>query len=119
LHVVTNYYIYKYKSQSKAIELGLPDTPGLSNEIYNDVSNGRMAIVKHLANLNDFKVLQMGWIFDINFPRTFQIIAKRKYLEKIHFSLNNFDKADEILNVTRLFLERNLSDARSTDAIWQ
>ena len=73
----------------------------------------------HGSGLNDFKVLQMGWIFDIHFPRTFQIILKRRYLEKIHSSINNSDKADEILNITRLCLERKLRYARSTDAIWQ
>ena len=106
--VVTNYYTYKYRNQGKIIQIGLPDTPGISDEVYNDVINSRIARVENCNNLNDFKILQMGWIFDIYFPRSFQIIAKRKYLEKIHSSITASEKADHVLKITKQYLEGNL-----------
>ena len=119
LHVVTNYYTYNCTTLKKVIEMDLPDTSGISPGILNDLLKYRIAHVEHLTNLNDFKALQMGWIFDVNFPRSFQIIAKRRYLEKIHASISDHDNADRILTVTKRHLERKLNDAGSFDPLRQ
>jgi hypothetical protein len=111
LHVVTDYYTHKNSSQRKAIELGLPDTPGISQEVVEDIAGQRIVQVNHVKSLNDFKVLQMGWIFDVNFPHTFHTIAKRKYLEKIHFSIKGQKQADDIFDITKCFLEKKLSQS--------
>jgi hypothetical protein len=44
---------------------------------------GKSVKVESLKTLNDFKLLQMGWVYDINFPRTFQLIRERGYLKMI------------------------------------
>lgn len=81
--VVTDYYHQKNGRRNGAIELDLPDTPGFSEEVYQDLMNGRIVDVNHVKNLNDFKLLQIGWIFDINFDITMQTIKSRRYLELI------------------------------------
>jgi hypothetical protein len=111
LHVVTDYYTHKNSSQGNAIELGLPDTPGISQKVIDDIASQKIVHFEHMNNLNDFKVLQMGWIFDINFPHTFHTIAERKYLEKIHLSLKGENQADGIFNITKGFLEKKLGES--------
>ena len=81
--VVTDYYQQKNGRRNGAIELDLPDTPGFSEEVYQDLMNRRIVDIKHVKNLNDFKLLQIGWIFDINFDITMQTIKSRRYLEMI------------------------------------
>jgi hypothetical protein len=34
-----------------------------------------------LRTLNDFKRLQIGWIYDVNFPRTIEVVRDNRYLE--------------------------------------
>ena len=58
--VVTDYYSRNNGEKNGAIELGLPDTPGFSGEVYQDLMKKRIVDIKHLKNLNDFKLLQMG-----------------------------------------------------------
>jgi len=36
-----------------------------------------------LKTFNDMKLLQLGWIFDINFTPTFRYIRQRRIIEKI------------------------------------
>jgi hypothetical protein len=110
LHVVTDYYTGKNSSQGNAIELGLPDTPGISRKVIDDIASEKIVHFEHMKNLNDFKVLQMGWIFDVNFPHTFHTIAERKYLEKIHSSIKGENQADDIFGIAKCFLERKLSE---------
>ena len=45
--------------------------------------NMRIVDIKNIKNLNDFKLLQMGWVFDVNFNSTFHIIQSRRYIEMI------------------------------------
>jgi len=104
--VVTDYYNRGNGKRNGAIELGLPDTAGFSDEVYQDLMNKRIVDIKHLQNLNDFKLLQMGWVFDINFEPTFRYIQSRRYVEKIGEVLPKSDKIQKIIDVIQLYLHK-------------
>jgi hypothetical protein len=69
---------------------------------------GRFEQLTDLRTLQDFKLLQIGWIYDVNFPKTFQIVWEKKYLETIREALPKesfcISKAFER---ARAYLERN------------
>ena len=95
--VVTEYYQEADKMRNPAIELDLPDTHSISDSVYMDLVNGRLAQMADLKTLSDFKLLQIGWIYDVNFPRTFQIVRDNEYLKKIYNSLTgNSTQVSEI-----------------------
>lgn len=81
--VVTEYYQVAHESPNETIQLDLPDTPEISESVMEDVRSRHVVLKEHLRTLNDFKLLQMGWIYDIHFRRTFEIIRERGYLESI------------------------------------
>jgi putative nucleotidyltransferase with HDIG domain len=97
--VVTDYYNRKNSKKNGAIELGLPDSPGFSEEVLRDLKNKKIVDIKHVRNLNDFKLLQIGWIFDINFEPTLRCIKKRRYLEMIHGVLPKSQEMDSIFTI--------------------
>ncbi len=103
--VVTDYYSQKSGKRNTAIELDLPDTFGFSDEVYQDLINRRIVDIKHVKNLNDFKLLQIGWIFDINFEPTLHSIRSRHYLEMIRDVLPETDKIQEIFDVTQRHID--------------
>ncbi|MFO7889923.1 MAG: HD domain-containing protein [bacterium] len=106
--VVTDYYHRKDGSRNGAIELGLPDTPGISDKVYQDLMHKKIVDAHHINNLNDFKLLQIGWIFDINFTPTFQCIKKRCYLEMIRKVLPKSDKVQNIFDLIQQYLTDQL-----------
>jgi len=81
--VVTDYYQIAHEELNETIQLDLPDLPGISDSVYNDLQNKQVVSKDHLHNLNDFKLLQMGWIYDMHFKRTFEIVRERHYLDLI------------------------------------
>ncbi len=107
-HVVTNYYRQTNTKRNNGIELDLPDTPELSIKILDDLLAGRIAKTADMRTLNDFKALQMSWIFDVNFPYTFEVIQERKYLEKIRDAITDKKRAEALYALTRSYLERYL-----------
>jgi len=85
--VVTEYYRNSTDSRNQAVELDLPDTDDISDSIYEALMAGRSARMSDLRVLNDFKLLQIGWVFDLNFPRSFEMVREKGYLEAIRDAL--------------------------------
>lgn len=86
--VVTGYY---RGNDSEAISamLGLPDNDTISEKIGEEILGGRIPRMENLASCNDLKLMQMSWIYDINFPVTLRMIQERGYLEMLFRSLPN------------------------------
>ncbi len=103
--VVTDHYTQKSGSRNGTIELDLPDTPEISETVCEDLMSGRLVRVGCLRTLNDFKLLQMGWIFDVNFPRTFRLVRERAYLKIIRDNLPASAKVSEIFSKVQSYLE--------------
>jgi hypothetical protein len=87
LRVVTDYYQTAGNARKRSLELGLRDDNRVSDNVYDALMNGRVARMKDLGTLNDFKLLQIGWVYDLNFPRAFQLVLERDYLPKIRRAL--------------------------------
>lgn len=103
--VITDYYTDKNAVKNENIHLGLPDIPEISEEVCEDLLEGRFVKTVNLKSLNDFKLLQMDWIYDINFQHSFQLVKKRRYLKKIYNVLPHnktinriYAKIEEYLN---------------------
>jgi hypothetical protein len=101
LNVVTEYYHGKGGGENGAIVLNLPDTPGISEEVYGNLMKKGIVDLKHVKNLNDFKLLQAGWILDINFQPARDIIGQRRYIEMIREVLPASKEIDEIFNILK------------------
>jgi hypothetical protein len=97
LRVVTDHY-HGIRS-ADAIDIGLPNTPEISGTLLGDVTAGRIARVEHMRTLNDFKLLQIGWVFDLNFPKSFDIICKRRYIQKLGTVLPETDDVRQAVAV--------------------
>jgi putative nucleotidyltransferase with HDIG domain len=99
--VVTDYYHRTDKQKNGAIELDLPDTPGFSDKVLQDLMHKRIVQFNHMRNLNDFKLLQIGWVFDIYFQPTLKILCERHYLERIREVLPASEKINEVFKVVQ------------------
>jgi len=98
LKVVTDYYHQNDGKRNGAIGLDLPDAPEISEEVYQDLMNNKIVDMSQVKNLNDFKLLQVSWIFDINFDITIQTIKSRGYLEMLKEALPKSEKVEMIFN---------------------
>jgi len=110
-HVVTAYYRSPQDQESHAIELDLPDQPHISETVYEALMNGRLVRMADLKTLDDFKLLQMGWIYDVNFPRTFQIVRAKGYLEQIRDALTCISsRSSDLYHRARSFLDHRCTE---------
>ncbi len=107
--LVIKYYNAEPGQKNHAISVGLSDTPGITREVYAAVLSGRIVQSKHLRNLNDFKVFQMGWVYDVNFVPTLRTVRRRKYLEKLRAALPDVPEADHVYHAVASALESRIT----------
>ena len=84
LYVVMKYY-EEYQNSPKKFKLGmeLPDEPGYSVHLIDDLLCGRCVDNRQLRILNDLKLSLLGWVYDVNFTPTLKRIKQCGYLEKL------------------------------------
>jgi len=106
--IVTDYYHRNDGKRNYAIELDLPDTPEISEAVYQEIMGNRIVTFDHVKTLNDFKLLQVSWLFDINFYPAFQAVQSRRYIEMIKDVLPKTENTLAIFNVIQHYVNRYL-----------
>jgi hypothetical protein len=66
-----------------AAALGLPDTPDYSPSILAALRRKELAQYSSLKTMNDFRILQLAWIFDLNFDASLRMVDERRYLDRM------------------------------------
>jgi hypothetical protein len=92
------------------VDLGLPNLPEVSDEVVQDLLDCRMVHHAKLRTVNDFRLLQMAWVFDLNFDRTVALWDRAGYLETIRDFLPKTDGATAAYQATRRELDRRLGN---------
>lgn len=109
--VVTDYYRQKAAGvNNEGLELDLADTPGISPEVYKNIINGKTILFDSLKNLNDFKLLQVGWVYDINFLPTLRRLKERGYLKMLQSFLPDSEEVRDIFTAVFHHIDSRLKE---------
>jgi len=106
--VFIDYYKVRDKQVNAAVEIGLPDDPAFSPSVIAALNNGCFARIQDLKTLNDFKLLQISWVFDLNFIPSFRAVKERKYIEKIEATLPHSKEITAAVKHAHDYMERRL-----------
>ena len=96
--VVTDYYQLPKTKRNQTIELNLDNSDKITDTILDAALSGRDINYQDAIYLNDFKLLQAGWIFNINFSPTLSLIKERGYLNILRSVLPDNRKIDQLFN---------------------
>ncbi|OGW25877.1 MAG: HD family phosphohydrolase [Nitrospirae bacterium GWC2_42_7] len=107
--VFTEYFETKEEDRPSAVSLGLPDLPEYSKEIISCLFEKKLATLSSLKSLNDFKLMQLSWIFDLNFRTSFRLLLERDYINKIFATLPKTDEIVKVLHILKDFSATRLT----------
>lgn len=89
------------EERASAASLGFPDRPEVTPECLATLAAGRIVPLDRVRTLNDFKLLQISWVFDLNFPTSFRLLAERGYIRSLAATIRcNRDLGPLITQVT-------------------
>ncbi len=111
--VFLEYYALPEDERASAVGLGFPDYPTCSPKILTAITRGEMINLVDVKTLNDFKLLQLSWIFDLNFGPTRRLFRERGYLKAFAATLPKEAAVRSALAILESYLERTV-DAESS-----
>lgn len=102
--VFAEYYEKDDAERESAAGLGLPDMPEHTDAIVACLAEKRLATVSALRTLNDFRIMQLTWVYDLNFPASFRLAIEQSYIERIIASLPETDQLAGAVFALRQYL---------------
>ena len=106
--VTSRHYSGNGKVGGGTIELGLPDTPGVSSFVASAVANREFVRYETCTSVNDFKLLQLSWVYDINFTESLQLLKKRGYIDVLMDTLQAGRQVEVIKSTIREWIEKKV-----------
>lgn len=101
LDVVTRRYLSEENDHDSYVILYLADDGKISPGLLEDLFQRRVADGSKVKRLNDLKLLQISWIFDLNFDVSIQKTIEKGYMEKIFSTM----PASDDLNHAKTFID--------------
>lgn len=69
------------KKIGNAAVLGLSDIPDYDADLLNFIYEGQIIPLSRVSSKNEFKLMQISWVFDLNFIWSFKVFKDRNYIE--------------------------------------
>lgn len=85
--VFLEYYRQPEEQRASAAGLGFPDNPEITGDCLDALAQGQVVRLDQAKVLNDFKLLQISWVYDLNFNTTRRLVLERCYLPQLAATL--------------------------------
>ena len=103
--VFLHHYARQDEEPNSTIILGLPNKQACSPAVLDALREHRMADLKDMTTLNDFKLLQISWVFDLNFSPTCRAVYERQYVERIAATLPQTKEICEVVAMVQGYVK--------------
>lgn len=105
LESLTNQYSYSQEEVNHTMSWDLPRGKGVSEEVAIVAKSGKAVAKEYLKTMDDIKIMQLSWVFDLNFKASFRILSNGRYVDKIYGSLPKRDVVIDIYRHVRIYVE--------------
>lgn len=109
--VFDEYYESSVSERASVAIHGLPDTPEYSAKILSGIFEEKAASLKDIKTLNDFKLMQLSWIYDLNFKTSYGLLLERNYIKKITAKLPKTDEIKRAATSLQVFVSKKFRGA--------
>jgi hypothetical protein len=103
--VLIEYLALPENERPSAVRWGLPETGRCSDGALAEVIAGRLLHRDLVLTADDFTLLLLSWVFDLNLPCSFHLLAERGYLETLIEQLPDQERCRQVAAVIRGFVQ--------------
>lgn len=107
--VFLDYYENPAGDKPSAVALGLPEDQGCSAEVISLLYEKKIISLAVVKTLDDFKILQLSWIFDLNFKPSYELLAERQYIGRIIAHLPRTEEIHDVSSLLQQFVKEKLA----------
>lgn len=106
--VLIDYYSKKNGTVNHTLTWELQKGIAVSPAVAKEILSGKMVSKKNIVSEIDVKIMQLSWVYDLNFRPSFESLMKNRYLESIYYSLPKNDLVIEIYRKIKVFAENKI-----------
>lgn len=99
---------YHNKTANRVLVQGVTNQPEISENVFEKLSSGKVISYGELRTMEDLKLMQLAWVYDINYKRSLEIIKEQEYLKSIYNTMVPSDKAAKFYRKINKYLENIL-----------
>ncbi len=78
--VFLEYFTTPEQERASATMLGLPESPGVTRVCLEQLSAGSIVRLETVKCINDFKLLLVSWVYDLNFSSSYRLVQQNDFL---------------------------------------
>ncbi len=108
------HYTETEREQNRTIDLNLPKGDTVHPGIIESLTNRENVKSEHVSNRTELKLLQLSWVYDLNFPWSFQVIQKRQFLNDIASTLPQLPELEPIIQQILAYVAQEAQDAKES-----
>lgn len=112
--LVENYRLLAYEPDRFTWELEFPDEPECSAEILEALESGQLIYYSQIKTVNDAKLLQIGWVYDVYFDYCLKQIYDRGYLQAIIDLLPKNKEVTQAVNCVLSYVKNRIQSSRGS-----
>lgn len=103
--VMVDHYCGKRSEKDSYISLGMEDGPDVSAAALEAIQHHSIVKISMVRTLNDLKLMQMSWVFDLNFPESIAKVMRRGYIDAIASTLPASRDMDGVARFINNYME--------------
>lgn len=81
--IALDYYVNPEPLRHDTVQVGIPDGEMVTPGVVESVIRREFVPYDNIRTVTDFKMIQAGWVFDLNFPYSFRCCLQRGYIADI------------------------------------
>lgn len=90
-----------------AVTLGFPDLPEVTPACVNALAAGRVIRLEDIRVLNDFKLLQISWVYDLNFRSSYRLLQQRGHIAALAATIPLDESAEQAVALAVATIDRH------------
>ncbi len=105
LKVLSEYYSTRNVNANHTLTWDLPKGSSVSKAVSKEVLDGKLVSKKNVVSEIDVKIMQMSWVYDLNYRSSFEKLLKKRFIETIYNTLPKNDLVIEIYRKVKVYSE--------------
>ena len=85
-----------------------PDHYSIPDTILKCIREGQIVLLQYAKSMNDFRLLRLSWLVDINFPASLSILEEWGYIQKILARMPYFPEKEEISGIFHSYCQNRI-----------
>ncbi|MDA3930350.1 MAG: HD domain-containing protein [Prolixibacteraceae bacterium] len=108
LDLTINEYSNQNKTKNKSFSLDLDISSAVSKQIAKSLNAEKLPSKKDMKTVTDFKLVQLSFVYDLNFKKSYEIINKKSVLKQLFETLPKTDQVFDLYRKAKIHLENQL-----------